>query len=141
MTTPRFETLEHTADIHLVAYGTSQAEAYANAAYGMFCQIAEVAALMPTETLEIEVTGTDPENLLVEWLSEFLYRNEVEEWVFTDAEVTAISETHLRGRARALPQAHTPEESFFIHVKAVTYHQLRIQEQDGKWEIHVVLDI
>jgi SHS2 domain-containing protein len=139
--TPRFETIDHTADLYLVAYGSTKAEAYANAAYGLFCQIAEVAELTPTQTVAVEVCGTDPAHLLVEWLSEFLFRMEVEERIFTDAEVTEISDTHLRGQAHALPLADVPEEALGTPVKAVTYHQLRIQERDGRWEIHVVLDL
>lgn len=139
--TPRFETLDHTADIYLVAYGATKAEAYANAAYGLFCQIAEVEELTPTQTVEVEVSGTDPENLLVEWLSEFLFQMEVEERIFTDAEVAEISDTHLRGRAQALPLAEVPPEALGTPVKAVTYHRLRIQEREGRWEIHVVLDL
>ena len=41
----------------------------------------------------------------------------------------------------ALPLADVPEEALGTPVKAVTYHQLRIQERDGRWEIHVVLDL
>lgn len=139
--TPRFETIDHTADIFLIAYGATKAEAYANAAYGLFCQIAEVMLLTPTRTVEVEVSGTDPENLLVEWLSEFLFRTEVEELIFTDAQVTEINATHLQGRADALPLADVPEGCLLTHVKAVTYHQLRIQEREGLWEIRVVLDL
>jgi SHS2 domain-containing protein len=141
MTYPRYETLDHTADVYLIAHGATKAEAYANAAYGTFCQVAEVATLTPTQTVEVEVSGTDPENLLVEWLTEFVYRTEVEELIFTEAEVTEISETRLRGRAHALPLADVPEDCLYVHIKAVTYHQLRIQEREGAWEIHVVLDI
>ena len=38
----KFELIEHTADVGLVAYGKTLAEAFANAAYGLFSIIAEL---------------------------------------------------------------------------------------------------
>ena len=38
----RFQLIEHTADTGLVAHGESLAEAFANAAYGLFSIIAEL---------------------------------------------------------------------------------------------------
>ena len=36
----RFQIIEHTADVGMIAYGRTLAEAFANAAYGMFSIIA-----------------------------------------------------------------------------------------------------
>ena len=51
----RFELIEHTADIGLIAYGETLAEAFANAAYGMFSIIAELDAVRETESRNVEI--------------------------------------------------------------------------------------
>lgn len=51
----RFKLIEHTADIGLVAYGQTLAEAYANAAYGMFSIIAELDNVREVKSYEVEL--------------------------------------------------------------------------------------
>lgn len=137
----RFETLEHTADIYLVSYGNTLAEAYANAAYGMFCQIAKVEGLTATLTVPVEVEAGDREQLVVHWLSELLYLHEVEKLIFLDAAVTELSETRLVGAAQARLLAEVDPDRLLTPIKAVTYHQLRVRQINGHWRIDVVLDI
>jgi SHS2 domain-containing protein len=38
----RFKVIDHTADVGIIAYGKDLKEAFANAAYGMFSQIADL---------------------------------------------------------------------------------------------------
>lgn len=42
---PKFKLIEHTTDIGLIACGRTLAQAFANAAYGMFSIMAELACL------------------------------------------------------------------------------------------------
>jgi len=137
----RFETLDHTADIYLVSYGETLAEAYANAAYGMFCQIADVEGLTATLTVPVTVEAGDREQLVVHWLSELLYLHEVEKLIFLDATVTELSETRLIGTAQARLLAEVDPDRLLTPIKAVTYHQLRVRPVNDHWRIEVVLDI
>jgi SHS2 domain-containing protein len=51
----RFQFFEHTADIGLIAYGHSLAEAFANAAYGLFSIIAELKTVKEIESRQLEL--------------------------------------------------------------------------------------
>jgi len=66
----RFELIEHTADMGLAAYGKNLAEAFANAAYGMFSIIAELDAVKEIESRCIEIKEEDSDSLLFEWLKD-----------------------------------------------------------------------
>ncbi len=55
----RFQFIEHTADIGLMAYGRTLAEAFANAAYGMFSIITELRAVKEIESRRLELHEDD----------------------------------------------------------------------------------
>ena len=44
---PRYEQLEHTADVALRVYGGSLQELFTNAAYAMFSQLADLTQIQP----------------------------------------------------------------------------------------------
>jgi len=68
----RFQLIEHTADIGMVAYGRSLAEAFANAAYGLFSIIAELKPVKDIESRQFELNEDDTEALLFEWLNSLI---------------------------------------------------------------------
>ena len=69
----RFRLIEHTADVGLVAYGRNLAEAFANAAYGMFSIIADLRTVKATESRSLELNEDGYEALLFEWLNSLIY--------------------------------------------------------------------
>jgi hypothetical protein len=52
----RFENLEHTADLAIRAYGATLPEVFANAAYGMFAQMADLASIAPSVRRRMRLT-------------------------------------------------------------------------------------
>ena len=60
-----FETLEHTADTGIIAYGKDLKQAFANAARGLFSLIAELESVNEVLERDIEVTAADRDSLLV----------------------------------------------------------------------------
>jgi SHS2 domain-containing protein len=143
---PRFELLEHTADIILLAHGATLDELFANAAYGMFSVIgepdhAQLDRASPgcgTER-EINVAGDDLESLLVAWLSELLFLFETTEIFFADFECR-ISGNQLTAMARG-EKFNAEKHEFKTEIKAVTRHQLRVSQTEGEWQAKILLDL
>jgi len=52
----RFQLIEHTADTGLIAYGNNLAEAFANAAYGLFSIIAELNRVRRVESQTVFIS-------------------------------------------------------------------------------------
>src|SRR4030043_362316 len=86
----RYEVIDHTADVGIVAYGKDLKEAFANAAFGMFSLIANLEKVRGSISREIDVQSTDQEALLVDWLNELLYLFDVEHIIFKRFEITAL---------------------------------------------------
>jgi SHS2 domain-containing protein len=130
-----FEILEHTADIGFRAWGSTLMDLFENAAVAL-ASFAEPAGAEDT-TRFVEVTGDDYESLLVAWLSELLY--------LMDASVMAPARVQVleieAGRLRATINGRAGPVQWRLIVKAVTYHQIKVAQRDGRWEATIYLDV
>jgi SHS2 domain-containing protein len=135
-----FETFDHTADIGLRMTAATLPELMAEAGRGFSSLIvANLADVQPVEERRIRVTGTEPDYLLFDWLNELVYLLDREHLVFSqfdvelsDAGLTAICHGERLDRAR-----HQLEHE----VKAVTYHDLKVEQLEDAWQAEVILDI
>jgi SHS2 domain-containing protein len=121
-----FEVLEHTADAGIVARGATPAEAFAQAARGMYALMVDIDRVAPREAREIALEAPDLEHLLAHWLVELLYLTETEGLVFSSFDVDVNPELHtLRARVHGdlLNEEH---HDAGYDVKAVTYHGLEV---------------
>jgi SHS2 domain-containing protein len=126
------------ADLTIEAEGSTLEEAFQNAALGMFNAITPLEGIEAREERSIEAEGDDIGALLFNFLDELLYVNDVDFLVFSGIEVE-IDGLRLRAECRgeAFDIERHPQG---IAVKAVTFHQMRIEQRDGGWSIRVVLD-
>lgn len=139
---PKFRQVEHTADKAIEAEGRSIPELLESAAYGMFSLIADIERLEPEGWEEVEVEGaTSAEDLLHDFLSELLFRHEVEGKVYCRFEVTEADPERGRLTARVgFVPIEAASDKVFGYVKAVTYHDLEIKREDSKLKVTVVFD-
>ena len=140
MGTREFEVLEHPADIGFRAFGGTLPELFVRSAIAMLTIAGDPAAAEPRNQYELAVESPDRESLLVDWLSEVLFWFDGRRIAFRDFRVTEFQETALKaigaGEVRD-PQRHPAR----VIVKAVTWHQLKIERRNGLWVAEVYLDI
>lgn len=133
-----YEILSHTADTGIEATGASFPDLVRELAAGMFGLIAAPQAPEGPE-IEVEVSGADPEDLVVDVLSELLYQSEVEDLNFVDFQVELLGDQRLRVRAHGIPLSQV--ELTGPPIKAVTYHDVTIRETDEGWYGRVYFDV
>jgi len=134
----RFQFIEHTADIGLIAYGGNLAEAFANAAFGLFSIIAELKPVKETESREIELSEDDPEALLFEWLNSLIYLFDVEMLLFKRFDIIDLDGYKLK--AICYGEKYDPSRHRIkTGVKSATYHMLKVDRE--KNEVQVIFDI
>ncbi|MEM4679195.1 MAG: archease, partial [Candidatus Jordarchaeales archaeon] len=83
----QFRFLEHTADVKIEAEGKTLEEAFEEAARGLYELMTDISKVTPVVEKKIEVEGSDLENLLYNWLEEFIYLTDSERLVFSDFKV------------------------------------------------------
>ena len=140
-THPRYEPLEHTAEAGVIAHGATLAEAFANAAEGMYDLIVDLDGVEERETRAVAVEGEGSDKLLMDWLLELIFLTETEGLVFRRFQVDELSDTKLRGRAWGEPFDPERHRSNNVMVKAVTQYLLEIGEEDGGYRVQVLFDI
>lgn len=135
-----FEIIEHPADVGFVAYGRTLEELFAHSALAMMSLACEPAGIEAREQREIEATGADNESLLFAWLAEILGVADAEKMFFCRAEVAELAEGRVRGCVYGEKQDKHRHRAG-TYVKAVTYHQLRVERIAAGWRAQVYLDV
>jgi SHS2 domain-containing protein len=132
---PRFREVEHTADRAFTVRGRDLAELFVLAARAI-CAIQGQPDTQETVSREVEVSGVDRETLLVNWLNEILYLQDVHKESYSRFQVAVISDTFLRASLHGEPDA-----SIRRSIKAVTFHGLKIEHLPDCWEATIVVDV
>jgi len=135
-----FRILEHTADIGFEAFGTSREEVFSNAARALFHIIVDLNTAQPREAVPLQVEGADLPDLLVNWLSELLYLQDTEGWLFRDFEIHSLRDQSLAAVARG-EKLDPARHQLKLLVKAITYHQLSLERTSAGWRARVYVDI
>jgi SHS2 domain-containing protein len=134
----RFELIEHTADMGLIAYGENLAEAFANAAFGMFSIIAELDAVREVESRRVEISEDDMEGLLFEWLNSLLYYFDVEMLLFKRFDIMEFGEGRLV--AECFGEKYDPSRHRLkTGVKSATYYMLEVDRVKNR--VQVIFDV
>ena len=134
-----FEIIDHTADVGIIAHGADIKQAFANAAKGLFSLITELENVDEVLHRDIELTASDQESLLVEWLNELIYLFDTENIIFKRFDITQLNHTRLKARSYG-EKVDKSKHKLKTGVKAATYHMLGINQDDG-CKVQVIFDI
>jgi len=134
-----FEVINHTADVGIIAYGGDISQAFANAARGLFSLITELDDVKEVLHRDVELTASDEESLLVEWLNELIYQFDTEGIIFKRFDIIQLNSTHLKARGYG-EKVDKSKHKIKIGVKAATYHMLKVDKGDG-YKVQVLFDI
>ncbi len=132
-----YELLEHTADIGVRAVGARLEEVFEQATLGL----ADVLGAWrpgPGQRAPIMVEAGDLGALLVDWLGEVLYVQEMGGTAIGAVKVERVADGRASGSVSLRP-ADPPLEGTMV--KAVTYHRLRVEQTDGGWVAEVYFDV
>ena len=132
----RFEEIPHTADWSFRAFGSDLRELFENAAMAIFAMEGAQSLSATKNVRVVEVSGIDYESLLVNWLTELLWLQESHHETYHRFEIDSLSPTVLHAQVLGTPLAKMDKV-----IKAVTYHNLKIEQTASGWEAVVVVDV
>ena len=134
-----FEILNHTADVGIIAYGADLKQAFANAGKALFSLITELDDVKEVLHRDAELTASDEESLLVEWLNELIYQFDTEGIVFKRFDIIQLDSTRLKARGYG-EKVNKARHKIKMGVKAATYHMLKVNKNGG-YRVQVLFDI
>ena len=135
-----WEHFDHEADIGVRGVGPTLAQAFEQAALAMTAVIVDPATVAGTQAIEIAVSASDREMLLVEWLDALIYEMATRKMLFRRFRVE-IHDHALRAEAWGEPidvARHQPG----VEIKGATYTTLSVhQDEQGNWHAQTVVDV
>jgi SHS2 domain-containing protein len=135
-----YEFFDHTADLGIRVQTARLEDIYAEAAEALFAVISDdPATIKPRESRRYQIPGDDRALLLFDWLRAVLLAFETEGWLLHHADID-IGDGGLTATAWGEP--YDPEQHPLGHeVKAITYHELRVEREGNGWIAEVIVDI
>ncbi len=136
----KFEFLPHTADVKFLAFGKTLEEAFQNAALATFATMStqKIAKVMKKE---ISVSAHDYQALLYSFLEELLFLLDTQDFFLSTITIT-LSQKDDSLFLQAQVYGDTAKNyGTHTYVKAVTYHEMKIQKEKKFWVIQVILDV
>jgi SHS2 domain-containing protein len=134
----KFDLIEHTADIGINAYGTSLAEAFSNAAYGLFSIVTDLRKVRTTETRTVVLEEKSSEDLLFAWLNQLIFIFDTEHLLFKQCDMKQFDGLKLEATCRG-EKVDPRRHEIKLGVKAATYHMLKVDH--AKNQVRVIFDI
>lgn len=136
----RYKVFDHTADLGLEIYGKDEKELFSNAAFAIFDLTVDFHNVNASEVRSIAVSGSDREDLFVNYLREILYMLNGQGLLLKEFSILEISTRHLVGEVRG--EAFNPERHRIkTEIKAVTYHQVEVGKNKSGWKARVIFDV
>jgi len=137
----KFKFLEHTADAKMQAFGATLEEAFSNAALGMFNVMVDTSKIKQVKKHLFTIKSENEESLLYDFLEQLLFLTDSEGFLLSEVlELTIIRNKVLTLVAKVIGDNHTNQE-VHSYIKAVTYSEMFIKKEKGKYVMQVVFDI
>lgn len=132
----------HTADIWIVGEGRDCPSVLASMVESLYLLVSDEYSLEGEAPWRFEVRGASPEEALVRFLSEVLYLLEGEGLLLIDLDIEAVPEKDgLTIRTRCKASRFDIHDRTGIEVKAITYHDARLDILPGRCSARVLVDI
>jgi len=135
-----FELFEHTADIGVRGFGKTIEESFQECAKAMTSIMFDLNTIQAKESIKVKVSSYDLDSLLVEWLNEILAQMDIAGLVFSEFKINKIEnnelEAELKGEKINLEKHHPKTQ-----VKAATYSQMKVYQENGKWVSQCIVDV
>ena len=140
MSKRRFKTFSHTADLGLEIFGQDESEIFAHAGIALYSVLTEIKKIRGRKSWDIEAEGHDWEELLVNYLSEILYRFDTEQILLRQIVILKLNPRLVvaRGRGETFDPSRHPIKT---GIKAVTHHQTSIKPTATGFAARVILDL
>lgn len=130
-----FEEIPHTADWYVHVWAQDLPSLFSESARAMNALAGTRAERSPRLKRSFETGGPDAESLLVAFLSELIYYQEQENLAFDTFDL------EIENQTLQVEMEGAEIESVDKAIKAVTYHNLKIERTDRGFEATIVFDV
>jgi len=139
-----FEIIDHTADVGIKAHGSTLTELFENAARGMFAVIAgekyKAQGSKIEKKIEINENKDNLEEILVSWLSELLDIFNREKIYLDNFRILSLNNNGIKAETSGV-NIDLYQSDLYTEIKAVTFHNLKIEEDIEGFSCTIIFDV
>lgn len=135
------EYLDHTADIAVKVTADSIENLFITASDALKDSLAENVMHGTVETMRIDLSENSPEELLVSFLNELNYLYSVKKWLLRSVLTISIEKYEKLWQLKTQCEGSKASCVNKPEIKAVTFHQMEIKNESGKFSCIIVFDI
>lgn len=135
--------LDHMTDAVIEAHGATLEEAFEQAARGLVDTMVDIAGVRPDKEVAIEAQGHDLESLLFDWLDKVMLLLVADGFAMSGFSVKIKEQQgnySLVGTARG-EKLDLSRHHYKVEIKAVTYHEMSVRQEEGKTTLKFLLDL
>ncbi|MBS3079712.1 archease [Candidatus Pacearchaeota archaeon] len=136
----KYKFLEHTADIKFQAFGNSLEEAFISSFDALKEIIVEKNRIKSVKKIKLKVKGNDLKELLYNFLEEVLFLLDAKDFIASEIKNIKIDVKKNLFEADVLGD-RVSNYKISNDVKAITYNDMSIKEEKGKFIVQVVVDV
>ncbi|MCX6150852.1 MAG: archease [Ignavibacteriales bacterium] len=139
-----YKFIDHTADIAIEVKGKTLEELFTSSAMAWRESVTDAELLDSNQEKKLTLCSELLEILLVDFLNELNYYLQVKKWMMNSIERIGIYSTGKEWSLEAVingsefsPQIH----SLKVEIKAITFHQMKIENINGEFATRIIFDI
>ena len=120
--------------------GNSQADLFANSAFALFDVMSDVDKIEVKERINLEVEGTDRDDLLVNWMRELLYLYQGSGYLLREFNIREVKDTIVKAEVcgeKIDPDRHEVKQE----IGAVAFHKSRMEKTGNQWTAQVIFEL
>jgi SHS2 domain-containing protein len=120
--------------------GGSQADLFANSAFALFDVMADVSKVEIKERMNLEVEGTDRDDLMVNWMRELLYLYQGSGYLLREFNIREVRDTLVKAEVcgeKIDPDRHEIKQE----IGSVAFHKSRMEKTGNQWTAQVIFEL
>lgn len=136
----KYRILKRSSDLAIKVFGKSQEELFGNSAYALFDLMTDIDNVQVQERLPLEVEGVDRDDLMVNWMRELLYLYQGSGYLLKEFRLDEVKDDRVRGEVageKLDPDRHEIKRE----IRAVAYHQSRMERTGDQWTAQVIFEL
>lgn len=137
--TSRYREIEHAGDIGIEITAPTRSELFRNAAIALADLLVELSTVERVEARILEVTANDDIELMHDLLTELLQLFAADDFIWRDAAVEERGRgLHVVIKGESFDPRHIVSRG---EIKAVTYHQMTVEQTAQEWRARIIFDV
>jgi SHS2 domain-containing protein len=136
----RYRLTRRQSELAVRVTGNSQVDLFANSAFALFDVMADVDKIEVKERINLEVEGTDRDDLMVNWMRELLYLYQGSGYLLREFNIREVKDTIVKAEVcgeKIDPDRHEVKQE----IGAVAFHKSRMEKTGNQWTAQVIFEL